>query len=131
MRIVMLLAVAATAAVPALAQKGPFSSVRVTPSQAQFANRKCPVEIVFTGAIALAPSAGRDFYFNYTWERTDGSRGASKFVRPRPGQRVVTVRERWKVGERGRELEAGAILHVTSGNTTVNAASPMVKVHCR
>ncbi len=130
MKTVMLIAIAFAVALPAAAQEGPFKEVRVVPDKARVDSRRCPVEVVFTGTIDIGPSAGRDFFFHYRWERSDGTRGNLKVVRPRPGQRSVNVRERWRVGERGREVEAGATLHVNSGGTRIEAASPRVKVRC-
>lgn len=111
----------------AIADEGPFGAIRVAANRSQYAGR-CPVEVVYTGNINLAPHRG--LVFNYHWERSDGAKSPVTVVRPPPNQRMVVVHEKWRLGGRGKDYEAGATLYVNSGNTHLSESSPMVRIRC-
>ena len=122
-----ILLAAVISAVPAAAQ---FSSIHVAVNRHEYVGRGCPIEIVFTGSINLEPH-DRGLVFNYHWERSDGAKSATKVVRPGPHERSIVVRERWRLGSRGRTQDVSETLHVNSGNTHLTEGSPTVHVECR
>jgi hypothetical protein len=125
----LLLGSLAFAAIPgALAEDNPFANVRVAVNRHQYSGRGCPVDLVFTGNINLAPHKG--LAFQYHWERSDGAKSPVQVMKPGPGQRTVVVKEHWKLGGRGHDYDASATLHVASGHTHETFASDSVHIHC-
>ena len=122
-----ILATAALGALPAAAQ---FQNIHVAVNRHEYVGRGCPVEIVFTGSINLEPHP-RGLVFNYHWERSDGAKGPVHVMRPGPGERHIVVRDKWRVGGRGRNHDVSQTLHVNSGNTHLTESSPSVHVECR
>jgi hypothetical protein len=122
-----ILLAAVVSAVPAAAQFGP---IHVAVNRHEYVGRGCPIEIVFTGTINLEPH-DRGLVFNYHWERSDGAKSGTKVVRPGPHERSLVVRERWRLGGRGKTYDVSQVLHVNSGNTHLTEGSPTVHVECR
>jgi hypothetical protein len=112
----------------ALAQEGPFERIHMAVNRHQYTGRGCPIEVIYTGSINLAPHRG--LVFQYHWERSDGAKSPVVVVRPTPGQRTVVVREKWRLGAPGRDYDAGVTLHVASGNTRLSEQSPLVRIRC-
>jgi hypothetical protein len=122
-----ILIAAVISAVPAAAQFGP---IHVAVNRHEYVGRGCPIEIVFTGSINLEPH-DRGLVFNYHWERSDGAKSATKVVRPGPHERTIVVREKWRLGSRGKTHDVSETLFVNSGNTHLSEGSATVHVECR
>ncbi|MGZ5571831.1 MAG: hypothetical protein ACXWG8_06720 [Usitatibacter sp.] len=112
----------------AVADEGPFGPIHVAANRHQYSGKGCPIEVVYTASINLAPHKG--LAFNYHWERSDGAKTSVVVVRPPAGQRTVVVREKWRIGARGKDYDAGVTLFVNSGNTHLSEPSPVVRIHC-
>ena len=126
----LLLALAlGAAAMPALADD-PFGAVRVAVNRSEYHGR-CPAELIFTGNVDFNLPHPRGFVMNYYWERSDGAKSPTKVVRPGPNQRMLVVRETWRVGGHGQAHDVFATLHVNSGNTHLRETSRTVRVECR
>jgi hypothetical protein len=125
-RTILLAAVAA--AVPAAAQ---FGGIHVATNRHEYIGRGCPIEIVYTASINFEMPHPKGFVFNYHWERSDGAKGAVHVVRPGPNERTLVVRETWRLGARGKTIDASQTIHVNSGNTHLSEGSPTVHVECR
>ena len=120
---------AAACALPAAAQDA-FGNVRVEANRHEFRGA-CPAQLVFTGTIEFNMPHPRGFTMNYSWERSDGAKGPVHVVRPGPNQRVLVVRENWRLGGRGQTHDVSVTLHVNSGNTHLRESSRRVRVECR
>jgi hypothetical protein len=124
-----ILLAAVAAALPAAADD-PFEGIHVAVNRHQYTGRGCPIEIVFTGSINLAPHP-RGLAFQYHWERSDGAKGPVHVMRPGPNERHIVVHEKWRVGGHGNTYDLSQTLHVGSGNTRLSESSPTVHVECR
>jgi len=129
-RLVQLVAATAAAAATA-AIADPFGPIHVAANRAQYVGRACPIEVVYTATINFTLPHPRGFVFNYHWERSDGAKGPTRVVRPAPNERRLVVRERWRLGARGRTIDASQTIHVNSGNTHLAESSPSVHIECR
>jgi hypothetical protein len=112
----------------AMAETNPFGPIRVAANRSQYTGKQCPVEIIYTGNINLAPHNG--LVFNYHWERSDGAKSPVQVMHPAPNQRMVVVREPWRLGAPGHTYDAGVTLYVNSGNTHLSEPSRIVHVRC-
>jgi hypothetical protein len=112
----------------AVAYEGPFGPIHVAVNRHQYTGRGCPIEVIYTGSINLAPHGG--LVFNYHWERSDGAKTPTVVVRPTANQRSVVVHEKWRLGGPGKEYDAGMTLFVNSGNTHLSEASALVHIRC-
>ncbi|HEX4331234.1 MAG TPA: hypothetical protein VH040_03780 [Usitatibacter sp.] len=129
------LVLAAALALPAIAGALPvaaegFGPVHVAVNRHEYRGRACPVEVVFTATIDFNLPHPRGFTFNYHWERSDGAKSASHVVRPRPGERSMVVREKWRVGGRGQSYDISQTIHLGSGNEHIRESSPTVHIEC-
>jgi hypothetical protein len=113
----------------ARAEENPFGPIRVAANRSSY-NGRCPVDIVYTGNINLN-SHPNGLAFNYYWVRSDGAKSPVTVVRSRPNERMLIVRERWRLGAAGRHYDASVTLFVNSGNTHLEQGSPVVSVTCR
>jgi hypothetical protein len=118
------------AIVPSAAAE-PFGSIHVTANRNQYVGRGCPIEILFSGTINFEMPHPKGFVFNYQWERSDGAKGPVRVVRPAPNERSLVVRDKWRLGAPGRNLDVSQTLLVNSGNTHLSQSSQTVRVECR
>ena len=123
------LMLAGAGALPAMADDA-FGGIRVDVNRHEFRGR-CPAQLVFTGVIDFNMPHPRGFTMNYSWDRSDGGRGPVHVVRPGPNQRVLVVRENWRLGGRDQNYDVSVTLHVNSGNTHLRESSPRVHIECR
>jgi hypothetical protein len=130
--VVSLLVVAAMLAVTqtALAEDNPFGPIRVGANRGSY-NGKCPVEIIYTGNINLNTPHAKGFVFNYSWGRSDGAKGPVTVVTPSSAQRMLIVRDHWRLGAAGQHYEVSETLFVNSGNTHLQQSSQVISVTCR
>ena len=124
-----LLAIAACGS--AYADDGPFGPIHVAANRSQYTGRGCPIEIVYTATINFAMPHPKGLAFNYHWERSDGAKTSVQVVRPSPNQRSMVVRDKWRLGARGKHYDASVTLFVNSGNAHVSEGSPSVSVTCK
>jgi hypothetical protein len=119
-----LLVVASTACAQA------FGPIRVAANRGSYTGH-CPVEVVFTGNIDFVLPHPKGFVFNYHWERSDGARGPVRVVRPSPGERMLVIKDKWRLGGRGQNHDITETLFVNSGNTHLSESSRSVRIECR
>jgi hypothetical protein len=126
-----LLAVPAILAIVPPAMAEPFGPIRIAVNHQQYVGRNCPVDLLFTGTIHFTLPHPKGFVFNYHWERSDGAKSQVHVARPGPNERSMVVRERWRIGARGRTHDVSQTLFVNSGNTHLSEGSQTVHVECR
>jgi len=114
----------------ARAEENPFGEIRVAANRSNYIGA-CPVEIVYTGNINLKSPHPAGLSFSYYWGRSDGAKGPVTDVRPNPGQRMLVVRDPWRLGAAGQHYDVSETLFVNSGNTHLEKASLVVSVTCR
>jgi hypothetical protein len=114
----------------ALAEENPFGEIRVAANRSRYVGA-CPVEIVFTANINMGIPHPKGLSFSYYWTRSDGAKGPVRDVRPSPNQRMMIVRDSWRLGAAGQHYDVSERLFVNSGNTHLEHASPVVSVTCR
>ena len=125
-----LLAVPAVLAIAPPAFADAFGALRVAANRGNYVGH-CPVEVVFTGNIDFVLPHPRGFVFSWHWERSDGAKGPVHVVRPAPGERMLVVRDRWRLGARGQNYDVSQTLVVGSGNTHLRESSRPVRIECR
>ena len=108
----------------------PFGQIRVAANRSEFRGH-CPVEVIFTGNIDFTMPHPRGFAMNYFWARSDGAKSRTVVVKPGPSQRMLVVREPWRLGANGQAYNISATLHVNSGNTHLRESSRTIHVECR
>ena len=113
----------------ALAQ-GPFGAIRIGANRSKYAGA-CPVEVIFTGNINLNLPHPNGLSFNYYWVRSDGAKGPVNVVHPPPTQRLLIIKEPWRLGARGRHYDISVKLFVNSGNTHLEETSQVVPIDCK
>jgi hypothetical protein len=107
-----------------------FGRIQVSSNRRNYHGHGCPIELIFVGNINFAPGH-KGFSMNYSWERSDGAKGPVQVVHVQPGQKMLVVREPWKLGKPGEVYDASVTLHVNTGNTHLREASPRVHVQCK
>jgi hypothetical protein len=112
---------------PAFAQ---FGAIRVAANRSQYVGH-CPAEVLFTGNINFTLPHPQGFVFNYRWDRSDGAKGPVHVVRPGPHEKMLVVRDKWRLGARGQNHDISETLVVNSGNTHLSESSPSVHIECR
>lgn len=112
------------------ADDGPFGPINMAANRAQYTG-KCPVEIIYTATINFKKPHPKGFVFNYHWERSDGGKTAVQTVKPNDNQGSMVIREPWKFGAAGQQIDASMKLFINSGNTHIVKDSPVVKVICK
>jgi hypothetical protein len=126
----LLLAIPAVLAFVTPAMAEPFGAIRVVVNRHQYVGN-CPVDLVFTGTIHFTLPHPKGFVFNYHWERSDGAKSQVHVARPGPNERSMVVRERWRLGARGKAYDVSQTLFVNSGNTHLSEGSQTAHVECR
>jgi hypothetical protein len=114
----------------ARAERNPFGAIGIGANRSSYVGA-CPVNIVYTANINLNYPHPAGLEFNYYWVRSDGAKGPVTVVRPSPGQRMVIVREPWRLGAAGQHYDISETLFVNSGNTHLQQASQVVSVTCK
>ncbi len=126
----VLLCALALSVIPARADAGPFGPIHVAANRNQYSGSDCPIAILYTASINFAQHP-KGFAFSYHWERSDGKKTPVTVVRPSPTERAMSVREEWRLGERGKHYDAAMTIVVNSGNTHLSQRSPAVSVTCK
>jgi len=114
----------------ARAEENPFGAIRIGANRSRYIGA-CPVDIVYTANINLNSPHPAGLAFNYYWVRSDGAKGPVTVVHPKPNQRMLVVREPWRLGAAGQHYDVSETLFVNSGNTHLQQASPVVSVTCK
>jgi hypothetical protein len=108
---------------------GPFAGVHTAANRASYSGTGCPISIVYTATINLAPHNG--LAFNYHWERSDGAKGPTHVVRPGRDEYSIVVRDTWRLGAPGHHYDVSETIYINSGNTHESFTTPVVDVTCR
>ena len=108
---------------------GPFAGVLTAANRAKYSGTGCPISIVYSATIKLAPHNG--LAFNYHWERSDGAKGPTHVVRPGRDEYSVVVRDTWRLGAPGQHYDVSETIHINSRNTHEQYSTPVVNVTCR
>jgi len=104
-----------------------FGLIHISASRQQYTG-KCPVDITFTASIAFKIPLPDNF--SYHWERSDGSKTRDQVAKPPPTGHM-SIREVWKGGKPGEELDASMRFVVESGGKLIIKDPPSVKVICK
>jgi len=120
---------ALAAAIPAQADL--ISGVHVAVNRHEYRGTACPVEVIFTASVNIAPGHGPAGVFNYHWERSDGAKTAQQVIRVGPAGQTKVFRDRWLIGRPGTVHDINQTIFVNSGNEHIQETSATVHIDCR
>lgn len=104
-----------------------FAVINISANKQEYTG-KCPAAIAFTADITFkTPPPDK---FSYRWELSNGKKTRDKVVKP-PRKGHLSVREVWRGGKPGEQLDASARFVAESGGAQMVLDPPGVKVNCK
>ena len=104
-----------------------FALIRISADRQRYTG-KCPVDIAFNASITFKMPLPDNFSFH--WEFSDGRKTQKKVVKP-PRNGHMSVREVWKGGKPGDELDVSVRFAAESGDMAITLDPPGIKVICK
>lgn len=104
-----------------------FAIINISPNTREYTG-KCPATIAFTADITFKMPLPEKF--SYRWEFSDGRKLPERVVKP-PRTGHLSLREVWRSGKPGEELEASVRFSAEANGALIIKDPPGVKVICR
>jgi hypothetical protein len=104
-----------------------FAVINITAKPHEYIG-KCPANITFSADITFKMPLPEKI--SYRWELSNGKKLKDKVVKP-PASGQMTVRQVWRGGKSGEELDASVRFVAEVGDTAMMLDPPGVKVICK
>jgi hypothetical protein len=104
-----------------------FAVINITAKPHEYVG-KCPANITFSADITFKKPLPEKI--SYHWELSTGKKLKDKVVKP-PASGKMTVRQVWRGGKPGEELEASVRFVAEVGDSAMMLDPPGVKVICK